>query len=275
MCLPACTSEILQLDRTTLASSVSRHKRMVVIMHEGASPTLSKFQPWLFVLSTLMPRMPIGRVDLSGEGRGVGTTFKVSGGPAVKMFLRDNPKGERIVDYRGPLEFDALLSWCRAVIAGQGSDHSAPGYEPPEHAKVSHPKGGKGANKLDKLPPSVRAMAETMVREQRLQRLLKDRPGMVERYEDLVSARYQQIISGEGTDVENKFASQEANRRARDQVRTELLESAPDDIREEVERDVHLGDAGKFTGSHDGQQGKRPNEQSEVREKKKKKKRKS
>ena len=232
---------MLQLDRTTLAPTVSRHKRMVIIMHDGASPALFKFQPWLFALTTLLPRLPIGKMDVSGEGKGVGAAFKVSGSPAIKMFLRDNPSGKRIVDYSGPLEFDALLSWCRAAAADKDHEHSAPGFEPPEHAKAQ---SKKGTNKLQQLPPSVRAMAETMVREQRLQRILRERGGgMGDKYEDLVSARYQQIVADEGTDTNDKFASQEANRRARDLVRAELLQSAPADVREEVEEDVHLGDA--------------------------------
>ena len=46
----------------------------------------------------------------------------------------------------------------------------------------------------------------------------------------------------EGTDLSDKFGVQEANRRARDQVREEILESAPEHIREEVESDVSMGD---------------------------------
>ena len=220
---------------------------MVVIMHDGADPALSKFQPWLFALTTVLPRLTIGQIDVSDQGRDIGASFKVSGSTAIKMFLRDNPKGKRIVDYQGPLEFDALLGWCNAGIAGEEHAYSAPGHEPPENA--ANPEGARGTNKMDKLPPSVRAMAETMVREQRLQRLLKERgDGMFQKYEDLVSSQYRGIIDEEKTDLNDKYAAQEANRRARDIVRNELLLSAPADIREEIEGEVHLGDAAKAIG---------------------------
>ena len=75
------------------------------------------------------------------------------------------------------------------------------------------------AGALDKLPPSVRAMAETMVREQRLQRILRDRGGgFAEKYEQLVSERYAAIMSEERLNADDKFVVQEANRRARDAV---------------------------------------------------------
>lgn len=253
-CAPhAHGADVLQLAPNTLAPTVSRHKRMVVIMHDGASAALFKFQPWLFALTTLLPRLPIGRIDVSGEGQGVRAAFKVSGTPAIKMFLRDNPSGKRIVDYQGPLEFDALLSWCRAVVADKDHEHSAAAYEPPEHTQTP---SKKPTNKLQQLPPSVRAMAETMVREQRLQRILREQGGgMAEKYEELIAARYQQLITSEGTDTNDKFATQEVNRRARDLAREELLQSAPADIREEVEEEVHLGDAASVAGAPTGSRG--------------------
>ena len=64
---------------------------------------------------------------------------------------------------------------------------------------------------------------------------------MVQKYEDLVSELYKKIVADEGIDVNSQYATQEANRRARDSVRGQLLSTAPMDIREEVEGEVHIG----------------------------------
>jgi len=191
------------------------------------------------------------------------------------MFQRDSSAGERIIDYHGPLEFDALVEWCRALMAGREHLHSRRGYEPPEHAAATRAskEASKEGNELNKLPKSVRAMAETMVREQRLQRVLKQRGGgMAEKYEVLVSERYKQIVAEEGTNVNDQFASQEANRRARDQVRDQLLSSAPSDIREDIEREVHLGgQKAEAAASPEGGGGGPPEAQGKTTAKKKKK----
>jgi len=246
-----------------------------VFMYEGACPESAKFRPWLYAMSQLMPRLAFGRIDVSGPGGPVAATFKVlphSGSPAIKMFQRDNPEGKRIIDYRGPLEFDAMADWCRAVVAGREHSHSQEGYEPPEHAAAAaaSKEASKKGNALDKLPDSVRAMAETMVREQRLQRVLKQRGGgMAEKYENLVSERYQQIVSEEGTNVDEKFASQEANRRARDEVRNQLLSTAPADVREEIEREVHLGKQDAQAASSQGGGEPKPKKKKHKQQKKK------
>ena len=207
----ALGADVVEMSPATMSKAVSRHKRMVVFMYDGACPATSRFQPWLFALSQLMPRLAFGRIDVSGTGRPVGATFKVSGSPAIKMFLRDSPAGERIIDYQGPLDFDALSDWCRAVVAGKEHAHSQLGFEPPEHAAAAaaSKEASKKSNELNALPESVRAMAETMVREQRLQRVLKQRGGgMAEKYEEMVTARYQQLMKDGGVDEGNQFGTQ-------------------------------------------------------------------
>ena len=97
---------------------------------------------------------------------------------------------------------------------------------------------------MGQLPESVRLMAQTMVRETRLQRILKQHGGgRAEHYDAMVATKYRELIEEEKTDLGDKFAVQEVNRRARDAVRTELMVDAPLHIREEVEADVSLGDA--------------------------------
>lgn len=246
-------ADVIEMTPSTMAKAVSRHKRIVVFMYDGACPASAKFQPWLFAMSQLMPRLAFARIDVSGPGHPVAATFQVSSSPAIKMFQRESQAGERVIDYQGPLKFDDLVEWCRTLVAGKKHAHSTAGFEPPEHAAAARAAKDRSekSNALNGLPASVRAMAETMVREQRLQRVLKQRGnGMTEKYEDLVSTRYQQLVADEGIDVNDKFASQEANRRARDSVRDELLDSAPADIREEIEREVHLG-ASKSQGDQE------------------------
>ena len=83
-----------------------------------------------------------------------------------------------------------------------------------------------------------------MVRETRLQKLLKERGGgRYEQYTEMVAQRYNSIIAAEHTDTDDKFEVQEANRRARDQVREELLAEAPDYIKAEIEGEINMGDS--------------------------------
>ncbi|KAL1528502.1 hypothetical protein AB1Y20_009845 [Prymnesium parvum] len=237
--------DVIELSPSTLSRTVSRHKRMVVLLYSSPCLASSQFEPWLYAISQLMPRLAFGRIDVSGPAAPVAATFNVSSLPAIKVFLRDNPVGERIIDYEGPLEFDRLVDWCRAIVHGIPHADSRVAFEPQEHMPQSASKGSTSSNELNDLPASVRLMAETMVREQRLQRVLKQRGGgMIDRYESLVASRYQKIVEDEAIDVNDKFASQEGNRRARDQVRDEILATAPADVREEIERDVHLGGSG-------------------------------
>ena len=83
----------------------------------------------------------------------------------------------------------------------------------------------------------------TMVRESRLQRILtKQGGGRVEMYDSMVAQRYMKLMKEESLDLSDKFGVQEVNRRARNEVREELLATAPEHIREEVEAEVSMGD---------------------------------
>ena len=246
-------TSVMTLTASTLTPTVSHFERMIVLMHQSKCEATKSFQPWLHAVANLVPGIQIGQIDI-GAARSIATAFKVSEkrpGPAIKLFLRDNPKGKRIVDYKGPLEFDALLDWCKAVAAGRSHSLSAYGAEPPEPSASAQP-GGK-ASGMSKLPEGVRSMAETMVRETRLQRILTERGGgRAEHYNRLVQERFAKIVGDEETDMEDKFAVQEANRRARNEVQEELLKDAPANIRAEVRAAVNLGDMGKGNTASSG-----------------------
>ena len=170
--------------------------------------------------------------------------------------------GKRITDYTGPLEYEPLLSWCEAMSAGVGLEHklSQPAYEPPtpqtDRLRAAK-KGMKGAAVLDKegrpkqdVPEEVRMMAETMVKEQRLQRLFDERDpegkhDMFKKYQGRVGHVYREIVEAEGIDKNDQFAVQEANRRARAKVQAEVLTGAPDDVVAEFNREVNLGGKSK------------------------------
>ena len=95
------------------------------------------------------------------------------------------------------------------------------------------------------MPESVRRMAETMVREKRLQRLLAARGAEAsEAYSRRVTARYEELAAAAGVDPQrtaDQFSVQELNRRARDLVRDEVLAEAPDEVRREVLAEVNVG----------------------------------
>ena len=248
-------ARVRKLDAETLQHSVTKFRRFFVLMHDGADDATRAFQPWLYAIANLMPHLPIGTIDLSkGRGSEVAEAFEVGNGlPVVKLFVRDNPKGKRIVDYKGPLDFDKLLGWVRAAINDEDHELSAYGVEPvasePPPKAAAAGGGGPGGGPMGMLPESVRAMARTMVRETRLQRILKQQGGgRVEQYDAMVSAKYRELIESEGTDLGDKFAVQEANRRARDAVREQLMADAPLHVREEVEAEVNLGDAANSVG---------------------------
>lgn len=249
-------ARVRKLDPEALQYAVTKHRRFVVLMHEGADAATRAFQPWLFAIANMMPHVPIGTIDLSHErGSAVAQAFEVDsskGTPTIKLFVRDNPKGKRIIDYRGPLEFDALMGWMKAAVNEEEHEHSTYGVEPEgSDANDRSPSPGGGqASPMNRLPESVRAMAKTMVRETRLQRILKQHGGgRVEQYDAMVAAKYRELVADEKTDMGDKFAVQEANRRARDFVREKLMADAPLHIKEEVEAEVNLGDAANNVGS--------------------------
>lgn len=244
----AVKMKVHELDPALMNTGVARHKRFMVVMHQNDA-TIAAFQPWLFALANNVPGVPIGRLDVSTYP-GVGQAFQVNGtGPAIKLFQRQNKKGKRLIDYTGPLEFDPLLDWLEAVGADREHELSAWAVEPPEPPQPSGGEGSKSGsgggrkNMMGALPESVRQMAETMVRETRLQRLLKEQGGgRLEQYDQMVHAQYQKLVQDEGTDMNDKWSVQEANRRARDLVRDEVLKEAPQFIKEEVLSDVNMGD---------------------------------
>jgi len=248
-------ASVRKLSAESLQMAVTKHRRFVVLMHDGVDSATRAFQPWLYAIANMMPHLPIGTIDLShGRGSEVASAFEVDsskGAPTVKLFVRDNPKGKRIIDYHGPLEFDAMLGWMKAAVNEEEHEHSAYGVEPEGSDEVDRPSPGAAqGSPMSRLPESVRAMAQTMVRETRLQRILKQHGGgKVEQYDAMVAAKYREIIESKGTDMGDKFAVQEANRLARDAVREQLMADAPLHIREEVEADVNLGDAANNVGS--------------------------
>lgn len=236
-------------DIEMLQSVAQRQRRFLVFMHEGAE--LTPFQPWLFALAQLVPHFTMATMDVAEKNALVKHVFKLSGTPLLKLFVRDNPKGERIIDYTGPLEFEALLGWARAVIKGESHKFSTFAAEPPEGPTPPEAKkqGSKGGSAMDRLPEGVRAMATTMVRERRLQRILGQYgDGRAAQYDQQVSHRYRQIVAEEGLDLSDKVAVQDANRRARDLVRDEILADAPDQVRDEVMGEVNMGDAAAQQG---------------------------
>lgn len=266
----AAPAVVRDLDASTLSGVVGRQKKYVVLMYDGACEPTKLFQPWYFALANQLPHLPMAQIDVAQEGRTVEKAFQAfangTASPAIKLLVRDNPVGQRVVNYGGLLEYDALLGWMRAMIKANTSEAygehplSSFGVEPPETPQSrearERERAGGGGSMMDKLPASVRRMAETMVRETRMQKILREMGGgREEQYTSMVSERFQQIVAEEKTDTEDKFAVQEANRRARDQVREELLATAPDHVRAEIEGEVSLGDMAGSQGGGGGSAG--------------------
>jgi len=249
--LTEMAADVHELNPQNLPSFAARHRKAMVLMYEGSCTATAAFQPWLYALAQMIPGLPMGQLDVSGKaGAPIKSAFNVTATPIVKVFSRDNVKGERIIDYLGPLEFDSLYNWSSTMRAGNSHSLSAFGAEPPETPAMPLNGGSvRGGNAFDKLPAEVRKMASTMVRESRLQRMLKQQgQGRLEQYDRMVSRRYHEIMRQAETDLSDKYGVQEANRRARDEIREEILESAPAHIREEVEADVSMGDLAGVSG---------------------------
>uniref|UniRef100_A0A7S2MUZ0 Thioredoxin domain-containing protein n=1 Tax=Haptolina brevifila TaxID=156173 RepID=A0A7S2MUZ0_9EUKA len=226
-----------------LQKNAARQRQMIVLMYDGNCATTKAFQPWLFALAQFMPHLLISRVDVSRENGMLKSVFQLSKTPQIKAFIRDNPKGKKIINYKGQLEFESLLGWLQAIHNGVSHPLSEFGVEPPESTALRGTVRGGDVDPMGHLPESVRAMATTMARENRLQRLLKEQGGgRLEHYNNKVSRRFVEIMKSEDIDRTDKFGVQDANRRARDEVREEVLDSAPQHIRDEVEGDVRLGD---------------------------------
>lgn len=112
---------VMDMDMHSMRETVNRFSRMVVLMHDGTA-AIKAFQPWLYALAQKVPQLRFARINVAGEARVVAETFKVFALPAIKIFQRDLEAGKRVVDYAGPLEFDPLLEWCEAMVAGCAHD---------------------------------------------------------------------------------------------------------------------------------------------------------
>lgn len=239
--------EVHELTPRNLQAFAARHRKALVLMYEGSCTMTMAFQPWIFALAQMLPTIAMAQLDVSSDnGEMIKSVFNLTKFPQIKLFAKDKSKGERVIDYQGPLEFDSLYDWSTAVRAGQDHELSSFGTEPAEGPAAGGGDGSSPVNAFAKLPPEVRNMATTMVREGRLQKILKQQGGgRIEAYDQKVSQRYKQIMKDERTALSDKFGVQEANRRARDEVREELLASAPDHIREEIESEITMGDIAK------------------------------
>lgn len=241
---------VLEVDAAGLQHVVSRTKRVVVFMYDGAAcETSHLFQPWLHAIAQRLPSLTFARVDMSNSTGtpAIAEYFGVAAGsksPQVKAMMRDNEPGQRVLNYLGPIEFEPFLAWSTAVLDGLPHDFSELGYEPPvdEERWSQEEEKRRAKNAMNNLPDAVREMAETMVKEGRLKRVLEEL-GKVDEYEAQVSETFKAIVKENNIDTKSDtYATQEANRLARNLVRKKLLNYAPPHVREIVDADVTLGD---------------------------------
>ena len=122
---------VLELTHDTMLGALNRHRRIVVLMYRGKKCKASRlFQPWLFALAHRLPGVQFARVDATeGEGS-IADAFGVTSSPTIKAFQRTKPKGERVTDYTGPVDFDSLLEWGEAIADDKVHRYSAVGIEP-------------------------------------------------------------------------------------------------------------------------------------------------
>jgi len=210
--LPAYCQQVsvLEVDAAGLQHVVSRSKRVVVLMYDGeACGTSHLFQPWLHAIAQRLPSLTFARVDMSNSTGtpAIAEYFGVpagSKGPIVKAMIRDADPGKRVVNYNGPLEFAPLLKWGTAVLDDYAHEHSSPGYEPPvdEAQRSREEKQRRAKNAMNGLPGAVKDMAETMVKEGRLKRVLEDM-GKVRNNQRTARFRCKHAVSNADTPVYN------------------------------------------------------------------------
>ena len=88
--------------------------------------------------------MQFARVDaIEGEGS-IADAFGVTSSPTIKAFQRTKPKGERVTDYTGPVDFDSLLEWGEAIADDKAHRYSAVGIEPGSSGGGDDGGGGGG-----------------------------------------------------------------------------------------------------------------------------------
>ena len=216
---------------------------MIVLMHQSKCEATKSFQPWLHAVANLVPGIQIGQIDI-GAARSIATVFKGNDPAAIKPSSRQ-PKGQAD---RG-LQRAARIRCAAGLVQGSRravASLSAYGAEREPSASAA---GGKASG---------------------MSRLLEVRHGGDDGSGDataahpdgarrwprghyiLVQERFAKIVGDEETDMEDKFAVQEANRRARNEVQEELLKDAPANIRAEVRAAVNLGDMGKGNTASSG-----------------------
>eukprot|EP00967_Tisochrysis_lutea_P017374 scaffold19689_cov31-Tisochrysis_lutea.AAC.8 len=241
---------VLEVDAAGLQHVVSRTKRVVVFMYDGEECERAHlFQPWLHAIAQRLPSLTFARVDISNSTGtpAIAEYFGVelgSGSPKVKAMIRDADPGKRVINYLGPIEFEPFLEWSAAVLDDLPSSMSEPGYEPPvdEERRSREEEKRRARNAMNNLPSGVKEMAETMVKESRLKRVLEEM-GKIDEYEAQVSHAFKSIVKENNINTEkDTYATQEANRLARNLVRERLLNYAPPHIREHVDAEVTLGD---------------------------------
>lgn len=130
------------LDTRGMQQLVMANDKAVILMHSTGCARAAEFAPTLATIAQAVPGLAFGQVALTADDSAAKAHGILAGAPALKAFFRNAPPPRRMLEYRGPPSFEAVLEWARAVDAWDGGDGAPPGWEVGTHDEDST-KGGK------------------------------------------------------------------------------------------------------------------------------------
>jgi hypothetical protein len=105
---------------------------VVVLLHAPGCERAESFVPTLSRIAEKVPGLAYGRIDVAqgGSGDGLATKFGVQlGAPSLRAMFRNAPPHQRMLEYRGPPTYEAVLPWAEAVGAWDGGEALPTGWE--------------------------------------------------------------------------------------------------------------------------------------------------
>lgn len=125
------TPRVAELDVSGMQKLVMAHNKVVLLMHATGCERAAEFAPTLERIARDVPSLTFGRIDVEADEKAAVATGKgvSKGAPALRAFFRNAPPSRRVLEYRGPPTFDAVVEWAKAVDTWDGGDSAPAGWQ--------------------------------------------------------------------------------------------------------------------------------------------------
>ena len=121
---------VRELDAASMQKLVASNDKVVLLMFAEGCKRAESFAPTLERIALEVTGLVYGNISVGeGSSSGLATRFRIEkGAPSLRALFRNAPPAQRMLDYAGPPTFEAVLEWCKAVHAWDGSSAPPTGW---------------------------------------------------------------------------------------------------------------------------------------------------